>query len=97
MLQQGWGGEDWPTGGPALANQLIAGRGGAETKPSPKVLLFKIHFIHGTSPCNVAPDIDVVRFVSIPTSYFGLEIYFPLPAMLISKRAPFAFIFSIFH
>jgi hypothetical protein len=29
--------------------------------------------------------------------YFGLEIYFPPPAMLISIRALFAFIFSISH
>jgi hypothetical protein len=43
--------------------------GGAETKPSPKILLFKLYFIHGTSPCTVAPDIDVVWVVSILTSY----------------------------
>jgi hypothetical protein len=57
---------NWRAGASQSADRWA---GGAETKPSPKILLFKIYFTHGTSPCNVAPDNDVVRFVSIPTSY----------------------------
>jgi hypothetical protein len=65
---------NWRAGASQSADRWA---GGAETKPSLKILLFKLYFIHGTSPCNVEPDIDVVRVVSIPTSYLG---YFLLEA-----------------
>jgi hypothetical protein len=39
-----------------------------EAKSMANRRLFKLYFIHATSPCTVAPDIHVVRVVSIPTS-----------------------------
>ncbi len=57
---------NWRAGASQSADRWA---GGTETKPSPKILLFKSYFIHGTSLCTVAPDIDVVRVASIPTSY----------------------------
>ncbi len=41
----------------------------AESKPLAIGRLFKLYFIHATSPCTVAEDINVVWIVSFPTSY----------------------------
>jgi hypothetical protein len=40
------------------------GGGGAEEKESAKRLSLKLYFIHATSLCNVALDIDIVQAVS---------------------------------
>jgi hypothetical protein len=41
----------------------------AEAKSSANGRLFKLYFIHATSPCTVASDIHVVQVVSINTSH----------------------------
>jgi hypothetical protein len=51
-------------------------RGVAEAKLSANGRFFKLYFIHAASPCTVAPDIHVVRFVSIPTWYVTIVTHF---------------------
>jgi hypothetical protein len=41
-------------------------RGWAEAKPSANGWFFKLYFFHAVTPSTVAPDIYVVRVVSIP-------------------------------
>jgi hypothetical protein len=67
-MEKGWGKEKKINGEPAMPI-LVAGGGGAEAKSMANGRLFKLYFFHTTSPCTAAPDIHVVRVVSIPTLY----------------------------
>jgi hypothetical protein len=49
---------------------------GAEAKSSGNGLLFNLYCIHGTSHFTVAADIYVIQFVSIPTSYTKVQVFF---------------------
>jgi hypothetical protein len=46
-----------------LQKERVEGGGGAEEKQSAKGLSFQLYFIHATSLCNVALDIDIVQAV----------------------------------
>jgi hypothetical protein len=48
---------------------------GGEIKPLAKGRLFKLYFSHATSPSTIAPDIYLVKVVSIPTSYIAFIFY----------------------
>jgi hypothetical protein len=79
MKENGWGKERKINDG--YADPGDRWRMEAEANSMANGRLFNLYFIHATSPCTVAPDIHVVRVVSILTSYIIL-ISSLLPSMM---------------
>jgi hypothetical protein len=67
MTENGWGKERKIKGKIAMSILVAGGEGGAEARPWANGRLFKLYFIHATSPCTLVLNIHVIRVVSIPT------------------------------
>jgi hypothetical protein len=67
VMENGWG-EERKINGELATPIVVKGGEGGGAEPFANGWLFKLYFIHATSLCNGAPDIYVVRVVSIPTS-----------------------------